>query len=116
MYCAQSNMTDPNGLLKASGLLCQQLPVIIGLWGTFESGFSIHEGVRMIRYAKSRQTLVYLEAYLKGLKQCLCAGFTWPSFSSGRATAVASVGSFQKLQPMPANSKTDPVLAKGKAI
>lgn len=54
MYCAQSNMTDPNGSLKASGLFCQQLPVIIGLWGTFESGFSIHEGVRMIRYAKSR--------------------------------------------------------------
>ena len=48
-------------------------------------------------------------------------GFAWQGFGSGRATGVASVRSCQKLppcltEPMPAGSKTDPLLAKAEPI
>ena len=48
-------------------------------------------------------------------------GFAWHSFDSRGATGVASVRSCQKLplcptEPMPASSKTDPLLAKAKPI
>ena len=50
-----------------------------------------------------------------------CNGFVWQGFGSGEATGVASVRSCWKLppcltEPMPAGSKTDPLLAKVKPI
>jgi len=50
-----------------------------------------------------------------------CSGFAWQGFTTGRATRVGPVRSCEKLppcpiEPMPAGSKTDPLLAKAKPI
>jgi len=50
-----------------------------------------------------------------------CYGFAWQGFGSGGAVGVASVSSCEKLppgliKPVPAGSKTDPLLAKAKPI
>ena len=51
----------------------------------------------------------------------MCVGFAWQGFGGGGATGVASVRSCWKLplcviEPMPAGSKTGPLLAKAKPI
>jgi len=51
----------------------------------------------------------------------LCCGFVWQGFGSGGAIGVASVRRCEKLppsliQPVPADSKKDPLLAKAKPI
>ena len=50
-----------------------------------------------------------------------CYGFAWQGFGSGGAIEVASVRRYKKLppcltKPVPASSKTDPLLAKAKPI
>jgi len=50
-----------------------------------------------------------------------CTGFVWQGFGSWGSTAVASVRSCWKLplcllQPVPASSKTDPLLAEAEPI
>jgi len=52
---------------------------------------------------------------------CICLGFVWQGLGSSGATGVASVRSCWKLhprlmEPVPAGSKTDPLLAKAKPI
>jgi len=51
----------------------------------------------------------------------ICTGFVWQCFGSRAATGVASVRSCQKLplcliEPIPASSKTDPLLAEAEPI
>ena len=72
---------------------------------------------------------VFQQAVVK-MKDCSCSrkdhvthciGFAWQGFGSGAATGVASVRRCQKLplhliKPMPAGSKTDPLLAKAEPI
>jgi len=58
-------------------------------------------------------SLVFNKAY--------CYGLAWQSFGSGGAIGVASVRSCEKhlpclIKPVPAGSKTDPLLAKAKPI